>query len=40
VRATVDVWGPPPPAFALMQRLKNRFDPEQRLNAGRFVGGL
>jgi glycolate oxidase FAD binding subunit len=40
VRAAVEVWGPPPPAFALMQRLKNRFDPEQRLNAGRFVGGL
>ncbi|GAC1593661.1 MAG: FAD-binding oxidoreductase [Myxococcales bacterium] len=40
VRAAVDVWGPPPPAFALMQRLKDRFDPEQRLNPGRFVGGL
>lgn len=40
VRGAVDVWGPPPPSFALMQRLKDRFDPEQRLNPGRFVGGL
>jgi glycolate oxidase FAD binding subunit len=36
----VDPWGPPPPAFAIMQRLKQRFDPDGRLNPGRFVGGL
>jgi glycolate oxidase FAD binding subunit len=40
LRATVDAWGPPPPAFSLMQRLKRRFDPDGRLNPGRFVGGL
>jgi glycolate oxidase FAD binding subunit len=41
VRATVDMWpSPPPGALALMQRLKQRFDPEGRLAAGRFVGGL
>jgi glycolate oxidase FAD binding subunit len=39
-RAHVDVWGPVPPAFALMKRLKARFDPENRMNPGRFVGGL
>jgi glycolate oxidase FAD binding subunit len=39
-REHVDVWGPPPPSFALMKRIKERFDPEGRMNAGRFVGGL
>ena len=36
----VDAWGPPPAGFALMQRLKDNFDPGRRLNPGRFVGGL
>ncbi|HEX3758211.1 MAG TPA: FAD-binding oxidoreductase [Kofleriaceae bacterium] len=36
----IEPWGPPPPAFAIMQRLKRRFDPDGRLNPGRFVGGL
>jgi glycolate oxidase FAD binding subunit len=36
----LDPWGPPPPAFEIMRQLKQRFDPEHRLNAGRFVGGL
>ncbi len=40
VRATVDPWGPPPPAFPVMQALKERLDPERRLNPGRFVGGI
>jgi glycolate oxidase FAD binding subunit len=40
LRAAVDPWGPPPPSFAIMERLKRRFDPEGRLNPGRFVGGL
>jgi glycolate dehydrogenase FAD-binding subunit len=40
LRAAVDPWGPPPPAFAIMERLKRRFDPEGRCNPGRFVGGL
>jgi glycolate oxidase FAD binding subunit len=35
-----DPWGPPPPAFAVMRRLKDNFDPDHRLNPGRFVGGL
>jgi glycolate oxidase FAD binding subunit len=36
----VDPWGPPPGSFAIMQRLKANFDPDRRLNPGRFVGGL
>jgi glycolate oxidase FAD binding subunit len=30
-------WGPPPPAVALMRAVKQRFDPEGRLGAGRFA---
>lgn len=40
VRAAVDVWGPPPPAFPVMQSLKDRLDPDRRLAPGRFVGGI
>lgn len=40
LRERVDVWGTLPPAFALMQRLKERFDPERRCNRGRFLGHL
>lgn len=40
LRSSVDPWGPPPAAFSIMQRLKRRFDPDGRLNPGRFVGGL
>jgi glycolate oxidase FAD binding subunit len=40
LRAAVEPWGPPPSGFAVMQQLKQRFDPERRLNPGRFVGGL
>jgi glycolate oxidase FAD binding subunit len=39
-RGKIDAWGTPPPAFKLMRALKDRFDPERRLNPGRFVGGL
>ncbi|MFL5436261.1 MAG: FAD-binding oxidoreductase [Myxococcales bacterium] len=35
-----DAWGPVPPSFPLMERLKRNFDPDRRLNPGRFVGGL
>lgn len=39
-RANLDrraVWGPPPPGFAVMQALKDRFDPRNILNPGRFI---
>jgi len=36
----IDVYGTPPPALALMKRLKQRFDPERRLNRGRSIGRL
>jgi glycolate oxidase FAD binding subunit len=39
VKAAVDTWGPVP-AIDLMQRVKERFDPERRLAPGRFVGGI
>ena len=39
VKAAVDTWGPIP-ALDLMQRVKERFDPERRLAPGRFVGGI
>jgi len=37
---TVDVYGTLPASFRLMRELKSRFDPERRLNRGRFVGRL
>jgi len=40
VRSAVDVWGAAPPALPLMRELKQRLDPDRRLNPGRFVGGL
>jgi glycolate oxidase FAD binding subunit len=41
VRAAVDPWGPvPADALALMRSIKATFDPDQRLNPGRFVRAL
>jgi len=40
VREQVDVYGILPPSFALIQRIKERFDPRRRCNRGRFVGHL
>jgi glycolate oxidase FAD binding subunit len=36
----LDRFGELPDSFFLMERLKERFDPERRLNRGRFLGGL
>jgi len=35
-----DVWGTPGDDFALMRAIKASFDPHNRLNPGRFLGGL
>ena len=40
IRAAFDAWGTPPSSFALMRALKDRFDPDGRLNPGGFVGGI
>ena len=32
-----DVWGPPGPEIRVMQAIKDRFDPKNILNPGRFV---
>lgn len=34
------VWGPTRPDFALMQRVKHVFDPQNVLSPGRFAGGI
>ena len=39
IQDSVDLWGPVP-GLALMRRVKEQFDPDQRLAAGRFVGGI
>ena len=36
----LDVWGERPAGFEIMQRLKARFDPDDILAPGRFVGGI
>ena len=36
----LDVWGPPPAGFPLMQQIKEQFDPRSTLNPGRFLGRL
>jgi glycolate oxidase FAD binding subunit len=40
IREAVDVFGTLPGAFPLMKRLKERFDPDGRLNRGRFLGRM
>ena len=40
VKGAVDVWGPVGPSLRLMRALKAQFDPDGRLNPGRFVGGI
>ena len=40
LKAKCGVWGPVPPDFPLMQRVKSAFDPYTVFSPGRFVGGL
>ena len=40
VKQHCQVWGPPGDDFALMRAIKASFDPQHRLNPGRFIGGL
>jgi len=40
LKRMLGVWGANPGGFALMQRLKQQFDPSHVLNPGRFVGGI
>lgn len=40
VKQGLDVWGPLPDGFTLMQRIKAEFDPQGTLNPGRFLGRL
>jgi glycolate oxidase FAD binding subunit len=40
VRNSVDMWGNAGSAMALMQRIKQQFDPASIMNPGRFVGGI
>lgn len=40
VRNKVDVWGPSPSYFFLLDGIKKQADPNRILNPGRFVGGI
>ena len=40
VKKAVDVWGATRGDFEIMRRLKDRFDPNEVMSPGRFVGGL
>jgi glycolate oxidase FAD binding subunit len=39
-KKAVNVWGPPRPDAALMHEVKNKLDPRNLFNPGRFVGGI
>jgi glycolate oxidase FAD binding subunit len=40
MKSEMDVWGTIKDALPLMLRIKQKFDPGETLNPGRFVGGI
>jgi glycolate oxidase FAD binding subunit len=40
LKREIDVWGDPGASLALMRSIKNKLDPRNTLNPGRYVGGL
>jgi glycolate oxidase FAD binding subunit len=40
LKRSVEVWGDPGPSLALMRALKEKLDPNNTLNPGRYVGGI
>jgi glycolate oxidase FAD binding subunit len=40
VKQNLDVWGALPESFPLMRRIKHQYDPDGRLNHGRYIGRL
>jgi glycolate oxidase FAD binding subunit len=40
LKQSVDVWGLPPPALALMRKIKQQFDPHGMLNPGRHINRI
>jgi glycolate oxidase FAD binding subunit len=40
LKSRLNVWGPKPANFAMMQRVKDSFDPQHTFAPGRFVGGI